>query len=308
VPRQEERQIPVRRLLTVGLIVLVVVVWLAWWQSDRLCEVLCGAPDAEGELAGGEILAGDEPQAQSGGAAAQWEAALAEAEQSWTEWVGEPPEWPDEFVAPQDCAAVEQDLIRVCGRLDEADYVRSAGLSDSSCRLIRQTIEELARRPPVLASELKSYESILANVFHGFRTLGARRLNLLREIAREEQDHAELIALVLYRWMVSRESCARSGQTPIATAPLYDYASFLFQTLGGQAYLRRRSPQVEAPTSFYALLILDRAVEQNHNPHGVDPRPEILRTRELLEAQPLVFGDRYLALLDEMDERWKKKD
>jgi len=309
VARQEERQIPVRRLLTVGLIVLVVVVWLAWWQWDRLCDVLCGAPDtAAGELAEGEILAEDGGQGQGSAAAAQWEAALAEAERSWTEWVGAPPEWPEEFVTPQDCAAVEQDLIRVCGRLDEAGYLRSAGLSDSSCRLIRQVIEDLARRPPVLASELKSYESILANVFHGFRTLGARRLGVLREIARKEQDHAEQIAMVLYRWMISRESCARSGQTPIGTAPLYDYASFLFQTLGGQAYLRRRNPKVEALTSFYALLILDRAVEQDHNPHGVDPRPEIPRTRELLEAQPLIFGDHYRALLDEMDERWKKRD
>jgi hypothetical protein len=296
-------------LLTVGLIVLVVVVWLVWWQSDRLCAVLCGDLDAAaGGRVEGEIPDADEPSSESAIAAAQWESALAEAERRWTEWVGAPPQWPDDFVAPQDCAAVEQDLIRVCGRLDEAGYMSSAGASDSSCALIRQAIEELARRPPVLASELKSYESMLANVFHGFRTLGARRLNLLREMARQEQDHAELITMVLYRWMVSRESCARSGKTPIATAPLYDYASFLFQTMGGQAYLRRRSPKVEALTGFYALLLLDRAVEQDHNPHGVDPRPEIRRTRELLEAQPLVFGDRYRAVLDEIDERWKKRD
>jgi hypothetical protein len=49
-------------LLTVGLIVLVVVVWLVWWQSDRLCAVLCGDLDAAaGGGVEGEIPDADEP-------------------------------------------------------------------------------------------------------------------------------------------------------------------------------------------------------------------------------------------------------
>jgi len=127
-------------------------------------------------------------------------------------------------------------------------------------------------------------------------------------MAREEQDHAEPIALALYRWLVSREACARSGRTAIGKEPLYEYAGFVFQTMGGQAYLRRRTPKVEALTGFYALLLLDRAVESDHNPHGVDPRPEIRRTLDLLEAQPLVFGDRYRTVLEEMRQRWELRD
>ena len=36
---------------------------------------------------------------------------------------------------------------------------------------------------------------------------------------------------------------------------LYDYAGFFFNTLGGQAYLRRRTPRVESLVCFYALQV-----------------------------------------------------
>jgi hypothetical protein len=149
---------------------------------------------------------------------------------------------------------------------------------------------------------------MLSNVFHLFRVVGAERLAILRDAARREDAHAEPVAMALYRWMASRESCSRSGRTAIRMEPLYAYAAFLFQTMGGQAYLRRRPPRAEALAGFYSLLILDRAIENGHNPHGVDPRREIRRTRELLAAQPLVFGERYLTLLDQMEERWKRKE
>jgi hypothetical protein len=309
VPRREEKQIKVRNLLTAGLIVVVVMVWATWWQWDRLRDGLCGPPGEGADAIAVEPTPGEvTPMEESTAALGDRQAALADAEQRWTEWTGAPPRFPDDFTSPQDCAAVEQELARACDALDAAGYLQAAGQTIGSCRLIRQVAEELARRPPKLASELRSYESILANVFHLFRTLGRPRVEALREIVREEEDHAEPLAMALYRWLVSRETCARSGQTPIRTAPLYDYSSFLFVTMGGQAYLRRRPPEIEALASFYALLLLDRAVERDHNPHGVDPRAEIRRTRELLEARPLVFGDRYRTLLDEMEERWKQRD
>jgi hypothetical protein len=86
---------------------------------------------------------------------------------------------------------------------------------------------------------------------------------------------------------------------------LYHHAAFLFHTIGGQAYLRRRSPKVEALAGFYALQILDRAIEEKHNPHGIDPRPEIERTRRLLEGQRFVFGEQYGKNLEAMARKWE---
>jgi hypothetical protein len=155
-----------------------------------------------------------------------------------------------------------------------------------------------------MTSELKRLETVLGNLFHLFRVLRGERMDRLRRLLREEKSLAEPAAMALYRWLISREDCARSGKTAIRMEPLYDYAGYLFQSVGGQAYLRRRSPDVEALASFYALLIIDRALEQKHNPHGIDPRPEIARTRELLAGRELLFGERYLELLAAMEQRW----
>ena len=137
--------------------------------------------------------------------------------------------------------------------------------------------------------------------------VGRERIDLLRRIQWEEHELAEPAAMALYRWVVSREGCARSGSTTFEPVPLYDYAGFFFTTMGGQAYLRRRAPRVEALTSLYALLIVDRAQQSGLNPAGIDPRPEILRTRAMIEAEPLVFREHYLLILDQMAERWKER-
>jgi hypothetical protein len=173
--------------------------------------------------------------------------------------------------------------------------------------LIGALAEELAAHPPAIASELKSYQTMLQNVFHLSRVAGRKRIEQARRILWEEHELAEPAAMTVYRWLVSRERCSRSGRTAITTEALYDYAGFLFTTMGGQAYLRRRSPRVEGLTSFYALAVLERARESGYDPAGIDPRGEIQRTRALLAAQPLVFRERYLAQLDRMAESWKKR-
>jgi hypothetical protein len=173
--------------------------------------------------------------------------------------------------------------------------------------LIRVVVEEFAENPPRIASELESYDAILTNVFHLFRVAGRERIDLLRRIQWEEHDLAEPAAMALYRWAVSRERCARSGSTTLQPEVLYNYAGFFFTTMGGQAYLRRRAPRVEALASLYGLLIIDRAQQSGLNPAGIDPRSEIERTRAMLQSESLVFREHYLLILDQMAERWKER-
>jgi len=290
--RKEEKQVRLRSLLTYGLIIGVLAIWLVWWQWDALEDRICLSRAADGE----QMIAAEQPPASD-----IPQEPLAAAEEKWAELFGEPPSWPDDLAAPASCQEVEQQLAKLCLHLDGG---RDSG---GSCVLLQQAAEDLATRPPRLASELNRLESVLGNVFHIFRVLRGERMDLMRQMLREEESLAEPAAMALYRWLISREGCARSGRTEIRLEPLYDYAGFFFQTFGGQAYLRRRSPAVEALASFYALLIIDQALEQNHNPHGIDPRPEIDRTRQLLETRPFIFGERYLEILDEMERRWGEK-
>lgn len=103
------------------------------------------------------------------------------------------------------------------------------------------------------------------------------------------------------------EGFAPPAGPPPAPGAAEEYAAALFQTLGGQAYLRRRAPRVEALASFWAIALLDRADRAGRNPHGVDLLPEIRRTRALVDAEPFLFRDRYLQELDRIEDRWSRR-
>lgn len=287
---RDEKHVNVRSLLIWVLAIGVLAVWLIWWQWDPMLDRLCGS---RSETIGLPAMAEEPP-----GPAAAEEVAPSEAERAWAELFGEAPSWPEDFSSPQSCQAVEEQLMKLCLHLD------APGEEGGSCTLLKQAAEALAARPPVLDSELRQLESVLGNTFHLFRVLHGERMDRARRLLREEGGLAEPAAMTIYRWLITRERCARSGKTAIRMAPLYDYACFLFQSIGGQAYLRRRSPEVEALASFYALLIVDRALEQKHNPHGLDPRPEIRRTRQLIADSHFLFEARYLERLDDMSRRW----
>ena len=306
VERERDERKSVRPILVGSLVVLVIVVWLVWWQWDAITNGFSDAAGPESKAAQAEsAVGGDDTATGQGGSPTLSDQALAE--RRWEELTGQPPVWPEDLTNPQNCEEVEADLARICSLLDQRDYVRAVAPTGGACGLIRTVAEELAANPPDISSELESYETMLDNVFHLFRVVGRKRLELLRRIQWEEHELAEPAAMALYRWAVSREGCARSGTTTLRPEPLYDYAGFFFTTMGGQAYLRRRTPSIEALASLYALLIVDRAQQSGLNPAGVDPRTEIQRTRALIETEPLVFREHYLLILDQMAERWKER-
>ena len=290
------------RLLGVTLIALLLGIWIVWWQWDAIRRVLGEPVPAVAGPTAETATPSPEPAATTAATDAR-----RLAEQRWAEMLGAPPVWPADFAAPGDCEQVEAELTRVCGLLDAREYIRAGATPTGACGLARQLAEELASRPPQISSELKSYETMLDNVFHVYRTLGRRRTQLLRRIVWEETELTEPAALALFRWSISRERCAGPRDTPLTLDALYAHAGFLFQTLGGQAYLRRRPPRTEGLIGFYALVVIDRAQAAGHNPAGVDPRPEIQRVRALLGREPLVFRDDYLRVLDEMAARWKRR-
>jgi hypothetical protein len=268
-----------------------VAVLALWWALERRESPGRPPPLTEGDAApAGQVAEGEDAAASS----------LA---RRWTELTGVPPAWPAELHGPVGCEEVNADLSRLCAVVDS----RTPALSGTggTCALIEDLASGLATNPPDLASELHSYDAMLGNMFHLFRVAGRERLAALRA-ALVHEDLAEPAALALYRWATQHERCAPADRPRLDRAVLYDYAGFLFHTLGGQAYLRRRSPSVEALACFYGLQALDRAIGAGHNPQGLDPRPEVLRCRQLVTTQPLLFAARYAETLDAMARRWER--
>ena len=286
------------RWLPLVVLVLAVAGFLGW-------QWLGGTRD-DGEAAPRSSDPATEPPAATEPGASS---ALTPLEKSWQEATGRDPVWPENFDRPTDCAAVIADLRATCERLDTrpaiADRVAAQG---GSLALLTGAALDLEQRLPVVEGELARHEAVLANVSHLFRVLGERRVRVLLDVVGED-DLLEPVALDLFRWARVRERCEEM-ETPLGPGfeAQYEYASFLIQTVGGQAYLRRRAPRVEALATFYALLVLDDAVDRGHNPHGVDLRRETVRVRQLLEgAGDLVFRDRYLEIVREMERRWRTR-
>jgi hypothetical protein len=227
----------------------------------------------------------------------------SEAELKWAELTGQLPVWPEDFLSPRDCREVEKRFRSLCRELDSRPYIQAMRLPNGTYGIFTETLKRLAMHPPVASGELLRFESVTANVFHLFRTLGKGRLLILREILVREGDLAEPIAMTIFRWLMARKRCG-PPDNPMTRRLLYDYSSYLLNTLGGLGYIYRRPPRIAGLTTFYALVILDQAIQEGLNPHGVDPRPHIKRCRELISTQDLIFRDKYLEVLDELAKRW----
>jgi len=227
-----------------------------------------------------------------------------EAARRWAELTGSYPQWPQDLLEPRSCAEVEEDFKALCQELDRKPYLQGRLPDGGTLALLARTARELSAHPPVASGEMRRPEAVVANAFHLFRLLGKERLGVLTQIMNQEQLLAEPAAMVIYRWLAAQERCWRDN--PVASrSALEDYAAFFLNSLGGQGYLRRRSPAVAALTSFYSLVILEGAAREGRNPHGVDLRPHISFCRELLKSQNLVFKDRYLEILSGIEARWR---
>ena len=95
------------------------------------------------------------------------------------------------------------------------------------------------------------------------------------------------------------------GQISLAGRPspktMYEYAGYILNTLGGRSYLLRRSPKVRALTTYYCVLALDQANEEELNSKGIDIRPYIKSS--LLEVKNqigLIYQKEYINKLNEL--------
>ena len=95
------------------------------------------------------------------------------------------------------------------------------------------------------------------------------------------------------------------GQATVQGRPsleiMYEYAGYILNTLGGRSYLLRRDPKVRTLTTYYCVLILDRANDEELNPKGIDIRPYLRSSlMEIENHTGLVHQKEYLTKLKEL--------
>jgi hypothetical protein len=146
------------------------------------------------------------------------------------------------------------------------------------------------------------------NVSHFYRTLGIKRLKVLKNIIENESDVLEPTMAVLYGWFTT---CRKSDPIPEELPQLktmYQYAGFFLSTLGGRSYLLRRESKLRMLVNYYSILILDIANDEKVNSVGFDIRNHIdLLFIDISNQKGLVYRDRYLNELEALKAKYQQQ-
>lgn len=200
-----------------------------------------------------------------------------------------------------DCTQIEKDVAEFFRYLDHKKYVQHIYPDTDTFSRAREILTRLAKRPPIPAGEGIDPAMIIKNVYHLYRVLDHKDLRLIREVLRNEQDTMELNLNLLYAWLTSGEHCPDPNRFRPSMEIVYHYAGFFLNTLGGRAYLFRRSSGLRLMVTYYCLLIVHDADKRQKNNYGIDIFPFIAPLKEDVNYHPgLQFKNEYIERLHQM--------
>lgn len=205
----------------------------------------------------------------------------------------------------EECGQLESQVRSFFEYLEER---RGIGSGDKGAHeIFEEMVGDLAETPPLVSAEARDLSNLLRNRAHFFRVLGKDRIELVLAMLRSEKDVLEHAMHNFYRYFVSEKCCEDYFGSCVPEKTLYEYAAFFLDTMSGQGYLMRRSGAVRTLTRYYSVLILDRAIEQGINRHGIDIRPSIEDVAANIDARSdLSFQRRYLNKLDRLMEKYEE--
>jgi len=199
-------------------------------------------------------------------------------------------------------ADIERQIMSFFTYLDQQPYIQAYNFEGGSYLQYQIAIKNLSSTPPIVAGEMQSLYSMVRNVAHFYRVMGKKRVYVTREILQNESEIVESIMEAFYKWFTMDSG----GQATLAGRPspeiMYEYAGYILNTLGGRSYLLRRSPKVRALITYYCVLALDRANDEELNSKGIDIRPYIKSSlMEIKNQIGLIDQKKYITKLSELN-------
>ena len=202
-------------------------------------------------------------------------------------------------------ADVEQRIISFFSYLDAQPYIQSYQFDGGAYLQYQIAVKNLSSQLPIITGEMQSLYSMVLNVAHFYRVMGKKRVYATRQVLQNESEIIESVMKTFYHWY----TVDPGGQATLAGRPspetMYEYAGYILNTLGGRSYLLRRSPKIRTLTTYYCVLALDRANDEELNSKGIDIRPYIKSS--LLEVKNqigLIHQKEYIAELSELNRKY----
>ena len=211
---------------------------------------------------------------------------------------------PDE----NDCASIEKNMAEFFQYLDQTEYFQHLNPKMNAYTRFKDILTRLADTLPVPAGEGIDSSIMIRNVFHLSRVLNRQDLHLIREVIKNENDAMEINLNVFYRWLTIGNRCPSPEGLRPSLEFVYRYAGFFLNTIGGRAYLFRRSPDLRLLTSYYCLLIVHEMDKKGKNNYGIDILPFIAPLREEIIHYPdFQFGGDYINTLNNVEYYYLQK-
>lgn len=214
---------------------------------------------------------------------------------------------PVALLKPQEtsCDAAEKRVASFFSYLDERSYLAPFELQQSTYELFEQTLADLTANLPAVTGEMKDPMSLMRNIAHFYRVLGKKRLNIVRSIMENESEIAETTMAAFFSWFEICDRCDPALTPCPSMEVLYQYAGFFLNSLAGRSYLLRRDAPIRILTTYYSVLILDKANDQQINPHGIDIRPYISASLYDTTNSRFTHKKQYVARLQALKQKYQ---
>ena len=198
-------------------------------------------------------------------------------------------------------ADVEGHIMAFFSYLDDQKYVQSYKFKEGTYRQYQIAIKKLSSKPPIVAGEMSSLYNIVRNVAHFYRVMGKKRVLLIKQMLQNESEVIESVMRTFYLWFTMDDEGQSTVQSRPSLENMYEYAGYILNTLGGRSYLLRRNPRVRTLTTYYCVLILDKANDETLNSKGIDIRPYIRSSLLEIESRSgLIHQKEYLTRLSNL--------
>jgi hypothetical protein len=207
---------------------------------------------------------------------------------------------------PNSPASLAEELDQFFLYLDKQPYMEEFHLPDKSKNHFTKILQKLLDQPPAITRETDDYFTLLKNTAHFFRIIGKDNTLALKGILDRERDSLERIFGVFYSLTDHPDVLKQRFSLSVAQEPLYDYACFFLNTIGGRLYLFRRDVKSRIVISYYAIRIIDHANHKGYNRLGIDLRPFIDTLIDEVEqsGSRLSFKENYLDTLYDLKETY----
>lgn len=215
---------------------------------------------------------------------------------------------PSQPVTEDYCAKIDAQIHDFFIYLNGRDYIKKMGVDINSLNLYKKLLLALSSNPPVPSGEGLSAEIMNMNIFYLFRILDGEDMYFVKEVLRNEADNIEMNIDLFYRYFMLKDQCPDLENTRPAFQVLYRYAGFFLNTIGGRAYLYRRTTALRLLFTYYSIVVIHDADKKGKNDYGIDVFPAI----ETLIKEIGIFPDlrsqkEYISRLMEIKEYYADK-